>query len=87
MFWSFLSIKVSDEREDVMFLLRGRSELTGCPEGGSPPAVMLQLTDPPVVASARYNLSSSKCIGTSRQGFQSAMLLKAFFFFVDVFLC
>lgn len=73
MFWSFLSIKVSDEREDVMFLLRGRSELTGCPEGGSPPAVMLQLTDPPVVASARYSLSS-KCIGASREGFQSAML-------------
>lgn len=79
MFWSFLSVKVSDEREDVMSLLGGRSELTGCPEGGSPPAVMLQLTDPPVVASARYNLSSSKCIGPSRKGFQSALLFKGFF--------
>lgn len=30
-------------------MLTVRSELTGCPGGGSPPAAMLQLTDPSVV--------------------------------------
>lgn len=52
-------------------MLRGRSELTSCPGGGSLPVVKLQLIDPPVVKCALLQKSPLYNI------LQQEMLLKA----------